>query len=89
MNSKLKFGENGLLKDLQLLCKGILKIFIFMWCRSPQREFLFAFFFKGMKHYFGKFFGQISLPKNLFKWKIFRLQIKMSKVVFSSLEFWT
>jgi len=68
-----------------------------MWCRSPQIELVSAFFFKSMKHYFGEFFGQISSLKSLLKWKIFRfknkikyyiLQIKMSKVVFSSPEFY-
>jgi len=67
-----------------------------MCYRSPQRELHSAFFSKGMKHYFGEIFGQISSPKSsqmkffhFFKRKSFFLQIKMSEVVFSSLEFWT
>jgi len=40
---ELKFGGDGLLVDLQLLSKGILKIVDFMWCGSLQNALLSAY----------------------------------------------
>jgi len=57
-NFELKFREDGLLVDLKLLSKGILKIANCMWYESPQSELLSTCILKHTKYYFGVFFGE-------------------------------
>jgi len=42
--------------------KGIFKIIIFMWCRSPQSEPLAVCILKHVKSNFGGFFGEWASP---------------------------
>jgi len=44
------------------MAKGIFKIIVFMWCRSPQSEPLFARILKHVKNDFGGFFGEWPSP---------------------------
>jgi len=40
------------------MAKGIVKVIIFMWCRSPHSEPLFACILKHINYYFGGSFGE-------------------------------
>jgi len=44
------------------MAKGIFKIIIFIWCRSPQSELLFACILEHVKNDFGVFFGEWPSP---------------------------